>query len=81
MSSQNNPSYQYESVTPSDSVNFTGGRVCRALYIGGAGNLVAVDKNGTAVTFSGIAAGSVLPIRCIRVNATSTTATLIVALF
>lgn len=66
-------------VTPSDATDFTDGE-CRALYVGGAGNIVAI-VNGSAVTFVGATAGSVLPIRATRVNSTSTTATSIVALY
>jgi hypothetical protein len=37
--------------------------------------------SGQTVTFVGVAAGSVLPIRVARVNSTNTTATNIVALY
>lgn len=74
------PSDYYAAVTPHDSTNLTDG-ITRYLYIGGAGNLVAVRKDGTTVTFNGVLAGTVLPIRVIRVNATSTTATNIVAIY
>lgn len=49
------------------------------LYIGGTGNLVAVLENGATCLFSTIPAGTFLPIAVKRVNATSTTATTIVA--
>lgn len=68
----------YAAVTPSDTVNFV--TQPEALYVGGAGNLVAVLPDNTTVTFTGVTAGSVLPIRCKRVNNTNTTATAIVAL-
>lgn len=76
------PSYLYIAVTPSNSSadNFTQGP-CRGLYIGVTGNVVAVRPDGTAITFIGVPAGWILPINAIRVNATSTTATSIVALF
>ena len=54
---------------------------CSALYVGGAGNLVVVKEDGVPVTFTGVPAGSLLPIRAIRVNAIDTTATAIVALW
>lgn len=66
-------------ITTSDSTDFAAG-VCRAIYVGGAGNVVAI-VNGSAVTFVSAQAGSVLPIRASRVNATSTTATSLVALY
>lgn len=72
-------SWFYEAVTPSDSTDFD--TICRAIYVGGAGNVVAVRHDGTAVTFTGVPAGTVLPIAVRRINSTSTTATAIVALF
>jgi hypothetical protein len=74
-----NVSWFYAAVTPSDSTDFDS--ICRAIYVGGAGNVVAVRHDGTAVTFTGVPAGTVLPIACRRVNSTSTTATAIVALY
>lgn len=79
-SNESRPSGAFETVTPSDSVNFTKG-VSRGLYIGGAGNLVAVAADDTTATFTAVPAGTVLPIKVKRVNSTSTTATAIVALF
>lgn len=66
-------------VTPSDSVNLD--YFTRAVFVGGAGNLAVVMKNGMTVVFTGVVAGSVLPIRCARINSTNTTATNIVALW
>lgn len=75
-------------ITTSDTVNFTAAGTgppsditCDAIYVGGAGNMVVVLADGTAVTFNGVAAGSIIPIRAIRVNATNTTATNLVALY
>ena len=79
MTSRSNPSTLAVAVTPSDSTSFTQGP-CRALYIGGAGN-VSLQSNGVAVVFAGLAAGTILPVETPRVNSTSTTATNIVALF
>lgn len=74
------PSNYYAAVTPDNATNFPEGR-CRSLFIGGAGTVVAVRDDGTAITFAGVAAGSTLAIGCIRVNSTGTTATSIVALY
>lgn len=79
---------RFVAVTPSDTVNIgptseragTGERP-DALYVGGAGNLVAVMPDGSTATFTGVTAGTILPIRPSRVNATSTTATAILALY
>lgn len=76
---ESNPSQSFVAVTPHDSTNITGGPV-RSLYVGGAGNLVAVGLDDAAVTFVGVAAGTVLPIAVKRVNSTNTTATSIVGL-
>lgn len=73
-------SRQYVVVTPSDSTVFTAG-MCRALYVGGTGTVTAVLEDDSTCLFSGIPAGTILPIQCKRVNSTGTSATLIVALF
>jgi hypothetical protein len=73
-------SYNYAAVTPSDTVSFTQG-VARGFYVGVAGNVACVLESGTAITFTGVLAGAIYPIRCKRINSTSTTATNIVALF
>lgn len=72
------PADNFFSVTPSDGSDLA--IVPRGLYVGGAGDLVVHDRSGTAVTFVGVPAGSVLPIRAFRVLATGTTATSIVGL-
>jgi|TARA_R110000822_G_scaffold120614_1_gene254086 hypothetical protein len=65
-------------VTASDSTDLTG---CRALWVGGTGNLVVkgVD-NASAVTIVIPAAGVLIPIFASRVMA-ATTATSIVAFY
>ena len=65
-------------VTPHDvnALTFIG----RALYIGGAGNVRLLTIGDDDVTFVGLPAGSILPVRCKQVFATSTTATSIVVL-
>jgi len=73
------PASGYAAITPSDGTELT--YVTRAIYVGGAGNIVAVDEAGNAVTFTGATAGSIIPIRCKRVNSTNTTATGLVALW
>lgn len=52
----------------------------RAFYIGGAGNFAVVMWDGAAVTFAGLTAGSILPIRAASVVQTGTTATNVLAL-
>ena len=65
-------------ITPSDTVDLP--RLTDALWVGGAGIVVAVLQNGRTVNFTTVA-GSLLPLRVKRVNATSTTATLLNALY
>lgn len=53
----------------------------RGVYVGGAGNLAVKMAGGTTLTFTGVAAGTILPIRVDQIRSTSTTATAIVALY
>lgn len=80
--------YNYATaITKSDTVNIAVatpvGQNCRMLgiYVGGAGNIVAVFDDDTTQTFTGCLAGTILPIACKRVNSGSTTATNLLALF
>jgi hypothetical protein len=73
------PADNAAAVTPSDSTDLAYNS--RALYVGGAGNLVVTMSGGGDVTFTAVPAGSILPIRVSRVKATSTTATSIVNLY
>lgn len=53
------------------------------IYVGGAGTVVvkmAGDSTGTLVTFSGVAAGTFLPIQVVYISSTSS-ATNLIALF
>lgn len=75
-------------IAKSDTVNFDGSvstsgagvKPCDAIFVGGTGVVVAVLQDGAAVNFT-CAVGEILPIRAIRVNDASTTATLMVALY
>jgi hypothetical protein len=73
------PANDAAAVTPSDTAPLV--YVSRALYVGGAGNLVVTMQGGGNVTFTGVPAGTVLPIRVTHVLSTSTTATSIVNLY
>jgi hypothetical protein len=75
------PAWEAVAVTPSDEADISLAP-CRALYVGGAGDVAVVMAGGeAAVTFAGVTAGAILPIRVDRVNSTNTTATAIVALY
>jgi hypothetical protein len=73
------PAVRWKAVTTSDTDNLPAG--CRGLYVGGDGDIAVVGDDGTAVTFEGVTAGTILPLCARRVNETNTTATLIVALY
>lgn len=72
------PADDFIAVTPHASTDIA--VLTRALYIGTGGDVVAVKANGDTVTFSNVQAGTIIPIRVRRVNASGTTATNIVAL-
>lgn len=80
MSSYTDPSRYAVAITPSDSVDISGGQTTRGVYVGVGGTVVAVI-GGNAITFVGVPTGTILPIRCVRVNSTNTTATTMIALF
>lgn len=65
-------------VTPNDSTVIP---VTRALFIGGAGNINVRTVNGTTILLSGITANTILPLAVDKVLSTTTTATLIRALY
>lgn len=75
-------------VTPSNTVDipYVGGDGTTpswpcVLYIGGAGNVRVLTAGGDDVVFTGVLAGTFLPVQVIRVFATNTTATNIVAVW
>jgi len=72
------PAFDGFAVTPSDSVNFA--TDAKALYVGGAGNIVVVTPRGTVLTFVGVPVGAILPVCARRINSTNTTATNIIGL-
>lgn len=51
-----------------------------ALYVGSGGNVAVKTAAGTTVTFTGVVTGSILPVTCIQVRSTSTTASSITGL-
>jgi hypothetical protein len=64
-------------ITPSDSVNIT---PC-VVFAGVGGAIKVTTFNGDEVTFSGVSAGTCLPVQVIRVWSTGTTATSLVAIY
>lgn len=68
-------------ITKSDTVNFVGPqKLCGAIWVGGAGDVVVVQENDNTATFT-CPAGIVLDVRAKRVNSTNTTATDLDALY
>jgi hypothetical protein len=64
-------------VSVSDQVLLLG---CRAFYVGGAGNLAVTMRGGGNVTFTGLQAGTILPVNAAAVLNSGTTATGVIAL-
>lgn len=64
-------------ITLSDSAQV----LCRAIYVGGAGNLKVTTVGGDAITLNGLTAGSIIPLECSVLWSTGSTATNIVALY
>ena len=65
-------------VTPSDTVNQP--VRFRALWVGVGGNVSVFFADGTSVVFAGVPAG-MFPVGGLRVNATGTTASSLVAVY
>jgi hypothetical protein len=73
------PASNAAAVTPNDSTDLT--YTSRAIFVGGAGNIAVTMAGGQSVTFTGIIAGALLPIRVSRILSTGTTATNIMAIW
>lgn len=73
------PADNLVAITPSDSTDLV--NVSRAIYVGGAGNLVVTPYGGGSNVTLAVVAGAVLPIRVSRVLSTGTTATGLVNLY
>lgn len=67
----NFPATWAEVVVPHNSANLA--KTSRGIYVGGAGDVAAVMRDGPVVTFSNV-------IRATRINLTNTTATLMLSL-
>lgn len=53
----------------------------KAIYVGTGGTLIVVKNDGTEITFTNVPDASLLPINCVRVKSTGTTATGLVGYF
>lgn len=72
--------YSFSAVTPHDSTNIATG-VCDALWVGVGGDVAVNSSQNETVVFKNVPSGFLLLVQTRRVNATSTTATDIVALY
>jgi hypothetical protein len=78
MSTQIAPYRKGVVVTKSDATII---ETTRALYVGGTGHINVRTASGDTVLISAVPVGAILPIAVDQVLSTSTTATLIVALY
>ena len=80
LSTQTHTSGAVRAITPNNGADFDALGVCRAIYVGGAGDISIIDDGGVTTVFVGVVGGSILPVQTARVN-TATTATNLVALY
>lgn len=66
-------------ITANDATDLTA--ETRAIYVGSAGDLVAVLVSGDEVSFVGLPGGTLLPVRARRVKSTGTSASHLVGLY
>ena len=52
-----------------------------AVYVGGDGDVCIYDIHGNTVTFKGMSAGDILPVKCRRVMDTNTDATNLILIY
>jgi len=65
-------------ITPSDSTTLVG---VRGIYVGVTGNVAVTMIDDSTATFVAVPAGTILPIKALKVMSTNTTASSIVALY
>ena len=71
------PPTRHFAVTPSNSVDLT--YRPRAIYVGVQGDVAIEDENGVTCTYIGVS--GLLPFRPVKIKATGTTASSIIALY
>ena len=76
------PAVDAKTVAPNDGATLPNGS-CIAIYIGGTGGgaLRILTSQNTDITFVGLSAGGLLPVRAKQIFATGTTVTDIIALY
>lgn len=69
---------QYAACTPSDATTFS---QATAIFVGVGGDVALMPLDGdTAITFKNVPSGTFMPVQCLKVMSTNTTATNIVLL-
>jgi len=83
--SDTNPAKYAQAITPGDTGSGpANGEVefCRGIYVGSAGDLEVILEGETLpVIFSGVLAGSLLPLRANRIMSSNTTASNIIVVW
>ena len=69
----------HAAIVPSDTIDLT--EYPRAIYIGGAGKIKVTLEGGGTETYTGLIAGSILPVIAKRVWSTGTDATLLIGMY
>lgn len=72
------PAFDGVAITPTDAPLSS---IVRALFIGVAGNVKILTPGNVSLNFQNLQAGSILPVMCLQVFSTSTTASGIIGLF
>lgn len=75
----NSPLQYGQPITPDDGNDLP--VVPRAIYVGQAGNITLQMADGTTLVMENLPAGSLLPVRALRVLATGTAAAGLIALW
>lgn len=79
------PAFDANALTLSGTTTITDANgnagLARGIYVGGAGNLTVITSAGNQVSFSNVPVGTIVPIVCSAVVASTTTATGLVAMF
>jgi hypothetical protein len=65
-------------ITPNDNFNLQNVAV---VYAGASGNVKVTTANGDIVTFTGVLAGTVIPVQVLRVWSTGTSATSLIGIY
>lgn len=76
MSYLQNPAASAEAIV--NGTDFS--RESAAIFVGVGGNMNVIMRDGSTVLFTGVVAGTIIPVRATQVAAASTTATNLVAL-